>query len=322
MQSSVFVGVDVSKARLDVFLLPDGSHMAFANDPAGIAGLVEAMLQARPELVVIEATGGYERALANALQEAGVPAATVNPRQVRDFARASGKLAKTDQLDAAVLARYAATMRPPVRPLPDQASQDLEAVIARRRQLVEMLASEKQRLATARPAVRQTIEEHIRWLEGQIAQLDERTRDLIQADPAWREKDRLLQSAPGVGKVVSATMLAALPELGALDRKEIAALVGVCPFNRDSGLWRGRRSCWGGRAEVRKVLYMAAITGLRHNPVIKALYERLRQNGKERKVAMVAAMHKLLISLNAMLQRKESWNPPVREIAATAAHSC
>ena len=322
MDSGVFVGVDVSKARLDVFALPEGRRIAFGNDLDGISGLVEATLEIGPQLVVVEATGGYERALANALQEAGVPVATVNPRQVRDFARASGKLAKTDLLDAAVLAQYAAAICPPVRLLPDQASQDLEAVVARRRQLTDILASEKQRLATARPSVRPTIEEHIGWLEGKIAELEERSRDLIEADPAWREKDRLLQSAPGVGKVVSATLLASLPELGTLDRKEIAALVGVCPFNRDSGAWRGRRSCWGGRAEVRKVLYMAAFNGRRYNPIIGAQYDRLRANGKEPKVAMVAAMHKLLVSLNAMLQRNESWNPPVSHSAASAAHSC
>jgi transposase len=310
VESGVFVGVDVSKSRLDVFVAPAGSRIAAKNSVEGIAELLEEIALTVPQLIVVEATGGYDRELCAALQAAGLPVALVNPRQVRDFAKASGRLAKTDRLDAAVLAHYGSAMRPPVRALPDQASQDLDAVVARRRQLKDMLASEKQRLGTARPAVRRTIEEHIGWLEGKIAELEERSQEMIGAEPIWREKDLLLRSAPGVGPVVSTTLLADLPELGQLNRKEIAALVGVCPFNRDSGAWRGRRNCWGGRAEVRKVLYMAAISGLRHNPIIKAHYDRLRAAGKEHKVAMVAAMHKLLVRLNAMLQHQQAWDPP------------
>jgi transposase len=321
-QGSVFVGVDVAKTRLDVCFAPSGLRMAVANSPVGIGELVEAASAAEPELVVVEASGAYERPLCAALDAAGLPVALVNPRQVRDFARASGRLAKTDLLDAAVLAHYAAAMRPPVRALPDQASEELDALVTRRRQLKEMLATEKQHLATAPSSVRRTIEEHIGWLEGKMAELEGPAREMIQADPEWRKKDALLQSVPGVGPVVSATLLADLPELGKLDRKQIAALVGVCPFNRDSGAWRGRRSCWGGRAEVRKVLYMAVISGLRHNHILRAHYDRLRSNGKEHKVAMVAGMHKLLISLNAMIQSGEAWDPSVREIRPSAVYSC
>jgi len=258
-------------------------------------------------LVVLEATGGMEIPLAGALTAAGIALSIVNPRQVRDYARAMGRLAKTDRLDAEVLACFAEAVRPQPRPLPDAVSAELAALMGRRRQLIEMLSAEKNRLGVAARRVRRNIQVHIDWLERQLSHLDKDLADLIQSSPIWREKDSLLQSVPGVGPVLSSTLLAHLPELGALSRRQIAALVGVAPLNRDSGTLQGKRTVWGGRAVIRQVLYMSALIATRFNPVIRAFYQRLCEAGKAKKVALTACMRKLLTILNAMVKHKTPW---------------
>jgi transposase len=260
-----------------------------------------------PTLVVLEATGGLEIPLTGVLAAAGVPVVVVNPRQVRDFAKATGQLAKTDALDAQTLAHFAEVIRPELRPLPDEQTQALAAILARRRQLVEMLTAEKNRLGSARTPVRTSLRTHIAWLERELNHRDRDLAHAIRESPVWREKDALLQSTPGVGPVVTTTLLANLPELGTLTGKQIAALVGVAPLNRDSGSWRGKRTVWGGRAQIRAVLYMAAIVAARFNPVIRAFYQRLCAAGKAKKVALTACMRKLLIILNAMLKHRTPW---------------
>jgi transposase len=304
----VYVGIDVAKANLDVVVDPSGQRWSFSNDDKGISEAVSRLRELSPALMVLEATGGIEVPLAAALGVAGLPVAVVNPRQIRDFAKATGKLAKTDVLDAQVMARFAAAVQPTPRPLPETQSQELAAMLARRRQMVEMLTAEKNRLGSARKVVRQRIEDHISWLEQELANIDRELRERIRKSPVWREKDDLLQSVPGIGPVVSATLLAELPELGALDRRQIAALAGVAPLNRDSGTLRGRRTVWGGRATVRAKLYMAALVATRYNAVIKAFYQRLCAAGKAKKVALTACMHKLLTILNAMLKHRTPWN--------------
>ena len=304
----VYVGIDVAKANLDVVVDPSGQRWSFSNDDKGISEAVSRLRELSPALMVLEATGGIEVPLAAALGIAGLPVAVVNPRQIRDFAKATGKLAKTDVLDARVMARFAAAVQPTPRPLPETQSQELAARLARRRQMVEMLTAEKNRLSSARKVVRQRIEDHITWLEQELANIDRELRERIRKSPVWREKDDLLQSVPGIGPVVSATLLAELPELGALDRRQIAALAGVAPLNRDSGTLRGRRTVWGGRATVRAKLYMAALVATRYNAVIKAFYQRLCAAGKAKKVALTACMHKLLTILNAMLKHRTPWN--------------
>jgi transposase len=268
----------------------------------------------RPTLVVLEATGGLEAPLVAALATAQVPVVQVNPRQIRDFARATGRLAKTDALDAQILARFAATVRPTPRPLPDEATRALEALVTRRRQLLEMLTAEQNRLtaamASGQPArVRTQLREHIRWLKRQLADLDTDVRAAIRTSPLWRAQEDLLRSVPGVGPVLAATLLATVPELGHLSRKAIAALVGVAPFNRDSGHFRGTRSTWGGRAPTRAVLYMSALVASRYNPALRALYARLVRDGKPKKVALVACMRKLIVLLNAILRTGTPWDP-------------
>jgi len=260
-----------------------------------------------PTLVVLEATGGFEHAVVAALATAGMPVVVANPRQVRDFARATGQLAKTDAIDAQLLALFAERVRPTPRPLPDEAAQALDAVLTRRRQLLEMLTAERNRLGLARPPVARRIRTHIRWLERELADVDRDLGRLIEQSPLWRTQDDLLQSVPGVGPVVSRTLLGELPELGRLTHKQIAALVGVAPLARDSGTLRGRRLVWGGRASVRAVLYMGALVATRWNPVIRAFYQRLRAAGKPPKVALVACLRKLLIILNAMARTGTSW---------------
>jgi len=260
-----------------------------------------------PALVVLEATGGREVALAAALATAGLAVAVVNPRQVRNFARAIGQLAKADALDAAVLARFAEVVRPTPRPLPDAQTRELSAVLTRRRQLIAMLTAERQRLGTARPAMRTRIQTHIAWLEQEVADLDGALRDAIRASAIWREQENLLRGVPGIGPTTALTLLAEVPELGRLGRKAIAALVGVAPLNCESGTLRGRRVVWGGRARVRTALYMAALVATRHNPVIRAFYERLCAVGKPKKLALTACMHKLLLILNAMLRDRTPW---------------
>jgi transposase len=303
----VFVGIDVSKDRLDIARHPTGEREAVPNAEPDIAALVARLQTCRPTLIVLEATGGFELAVTAALAAAQQPVVVVNPRQVRDFAKATGQLAKTDALDAAILAQFAEAVRPAIRALPDATTQALAALLARRRQLVAMHTAESNRLGTALPPVRTGIRAHLTWLDRQLAQLDDDLTRVIRESPVWREKDDLLQSAPGVGPVLARTLLAALPELGTLNRKQIAALVGVAPFNRDSGTLRGRRTIWGGRAPVRAALYMGALTATRWNPVIRAFYQRLCAAGKAKKVALTACMRKFLTMLNAMLKHRSPW---------------
>jgi transposase len=308
MHTPVFVGIDVSKAQLDLALRPEG-RFAAPNTEVGIAQILARPRALSPTLVVMEATGGLELPLTGALAAAGMPVVVVNPRQVRDFAKATGKLAKTDTLDAQVLAQFAEVIRPEPRPLPDDQTQRLAALLARRRQLVEMLTAEKNRLASARLPIRKNLRAHITWLERALHQADAGLAEAIQQSPVWREKDELLRSVPGVGPVLTTTLLANLPELGTLRDKQIAALVGVAPLNRDSGTLRGRRTVWGGRAQVRMALYMGTIVAARFNPVIRNFYQRLCAAGKAKKVALVACMRKLLVILNAMLKHQTPWQP-------------
>ena len=305
--SNIYVGIDVAKERLDVAPRPVGAGWQVANDERGVVELVARLDQLRPALVVLEATGGMELPLVGALAAAGLPVVVINPRQAREFAKATGRLAKTDAIDAQVLAHFAEAVRPRLRPLADAAAQELSALMTRRRQLIEMLTAERNRLRTAAPAVRPDIQEHIRWLERRLADLDGDLSQTIRSSDIWREKDDLLQSAPGVGPVVSTTLLADLPELGALNRKEIAALVGVAPLNRDSGTLRGRRTVWGGRSKVRSALYMATLVATQRNPVIRIFYQRLLSAGKPKKVALTACMRKLLTILNAMIRSRTPW---------------
>jgi transposase len=307
-----FIGIDVSKATLDCVALGDGSYskpLQFANDEAGHVALLRWLhTQPQPSLCVMEATGGYEARAATTLLAAGQRVTIVNPRQVRDFAKATGVLAKTDAVDARVLARFAQALRPAVRPMPPPASQMLEAMLTRRRQIVEMIGAETHRLGTAtQPRVRKQIEAHLKWLEKQRSQIDEDTGELIEQSEAMQHKLTLLASVPGVGRLTAATLIAQLPELGRINEREISALVSVCPFSRDSGTIRGRRTIWGGRARVRASLYMAALVASRHNSVIKAFYQRLLAAGKAKKVALVACMHKLLLILNAMVKKDQMW---------------
>ena len=307
MSSLVFVGIDVSQARLDIAVRPGASFSITHGEPA-IATLVEQLRALSPTLIVLEATGGMEILLTSALANAGLPVVVVNPRQVRDFAKASGHLAKTDALDAQVLAQFAEVMRPQPRPLPDAETRALAALLTRRRQLVEMLRAEKNRLLSAASPIRKRLRTHITWLERELQHLNTHLAEAIRQSPVWREKDELLQSVPGVGPVVTSTLLASLPEPGMLTNKQIAALVGVAPLNRDSGTLRGRRTVWGGRAQVRAVLYMSAIVAARFNPVIRAFYQRLCRAGKAKKVALTACMRKLLVILNTMIKHRTPWH--------------
>ncbi len=303
----IFVGLDVSKAVLDVKAVPITQAWRFPNDTAGIGQLLQVLTQVAPALVVLEATGGLEMPVASALGIAGLPVAIINPRQARHFAKALGRLAKTDSMDADTLARFGQTLRPEPRPLKAEAAHQLSVRLTRRRQLMEMLTAEKNRLSRADPAVRDDLQGHICWLEKR---LQERDRDLdhaVRESPLWQAKDDLLRSFPGIGPVASRTLLANLPELGALNRRQVAALVGIAPFNRDSGTQCGKRCVWGGRAPVRTILYMATLTAVRHNPVIQAFYERLRQAGKAAKVALTACMRKVLTILNAMVKGNVPW---------------
>ena len=313
--AAVFVGIDISKTPLDVAVRPTGSAFTVPYDETGMTTVVQRLRTLSPAGIVLEATGGLEMLLSGALATAGLPVAVVNPRQVRDFARAMGRLAKTDRLDAQLLAQFAEAVRPACRPLPDASTQQLAALITRRRQLVEMLTAEKNRRGSAPRMMRSHIQQHIEWLQQHLTQLDQDLTTAVQASPIWREHDELLQSVPGIGPVVTRTLLAELPELGTLTHKQIAALVGVAPLNRDSGAFRGKRTVWGGRATVRAALYMGALVAARHNRVLKGFYQRLRQAGKAPKVALTACMRKLLTMLNAMLKHRTSW----REIAVVAA---
>jgi transposase len=304
----VFVGVDVAKAELVIAIRPSGDRWTVANDEAGIRALLKRLHQHSATLVVLEATGGYERAVVAALAAARVPVVVANPRQVRDFARATGQLAKTDQIDADTLALFAERVRPEPRGLPDEAATAFDALLTRRRQVLEMIVAERNRLEHARPPVRRGITQHIQWLERQLQEVDRDLDDALKASPVWRAKEDLLRSAPGVGPVLSRTLIGELPELGTLPRKQIAALVGVAPLARDSGVRKGKRLVWGGRAPVRAALFMAALVGTRCNPVIQAFYQRLRAAGKPKKVALTACIRKLLTILNAMMRTNTTWH--------------
>ncbi len=305
-----WVGIDVAKAHLDVALWPTQECLHVTRDEAGLAELIAWLRPRTPALIVLEATGGLETLVAGTLIEAHFPTAVVNPRQARDFAKALGYLAKTDALDALVLARFGHSIQPAPRPWKDEETQALTALLQRRRQLITMLTAEKNRLASAHRQVQADLRTTITWLEERIKVLDDDLPSRLRASPIWRAQDDLLRSVPGIGPVTSVTLLAALPERGTLDRRQISALVGVCPFNRDSGQGRGHRSIFGGRVLVRTALYMATVTASRFNPVIKGFYQRLRAAGKPAKVALTACMRKLLTILNAMLKAKTPWQPP------------
>ena len=316
-QESTFVGIDIAKAQVDVAVRPTSQRWAIPYDESGIRKLVSQLNALEPTVVLLEASGGLELPLVAALAAEALPVVVVNPRQVRDFARATGTLAKTDALDATVLAHFADAVRPVVRPLRDAETQVLNSLTVRRHQVMTMLVSETNRLGTASSTIRPSIEAHITWLEQELDDLDEGLRQTLRSSPVWREKDDLLRSVPGVGEQLSLTLLAHLPELGTLNRRQIAALVGVAPFNRDSGTLRGKRTVWGGRSRVRAVLYMGTLSATRCNPTIRDFYQRLLASGKPKKVALTACMRKLLIILNSMLKHRSPWRAPR---ASTLAH--
>ena len=310
-EGDLYVGVDVSKKSLDVDSYPESHQMHFANDEIGRQQLCAQLLELRPSGVIIEATGGLETALVGVLAMAGLPVVVINPKQGRDFAKAIGVLAKTDSVDARVLARFGEAVKPPCRPIKNGELQQLEEVLTRRRQLVEMVVAEQNRKQQASPRMAKEIEEHLAWLKRRIQGADTDLGNAIKVSPIWQAKANLLDSIPGVGKVTVCTLLAELPELGALNRREISALVGVCPYSRDSGSYRGKRRIWGGRAGVRSVLYMATLVAIRFNPRLRQVYERLLAAGKLKKVAIVACMHKMLIIMNAMLRNNTAWSATV-----------
>jgi len=314
----VYVGLDVAKATLDVALRPSGECWQAANDDAGVADLVARLRALAPTLIVCEATGGFERPAVAACAAVGLPIVVANPRQVRDFARSTGQLAKTDTLDAGILALFAERVRPTPRPLPSAAAQLLDALLTRRRQLLEMLVAEKNRLGFAPRPLHRGIRQHIQWLERQLDDVTAELAALIEASPVWQAKSNLLQSVPGIGPIVSAVLLGELPELGALSHKQIATLAGVAPLARDSGTLRGKRMVWGGRGGVRTALYLAALCGRRWNPQLRVFYERLRAAGKPKKVALIACARKLLTIVNAMVRDHAHWASPTLRVQ----HSC
>lgn len=318
----VFVGIDVSKARLDVAVTGSDETWSVSNASDGIAQLVERLREVQPELVVMEATGGFEVPAAAALAAAEIPIVIANPRQVRDFAKSTGQLAKTDALDAQMIALFAERVRPQVRPLPDEDARILDAIVGRRRQVIGMITAEKNRLGFAVPALHKNIEEHITWLEMQLEKVDTDLDRRIRKSPVWQAKHNLLRDVPGVGPNLARTLIAELPELGRLSNKQIAALVGVAPLARDSGLFRGKRMVWGGRSSVRCALYMSILSATKWNPVIRVFYERLRAQGKPPKVAMVACMRKLLTILNAMVRDGRKWDPSLPLDQLRIQHSC
>lgn len=306
----VFAGIDVSKNQLDVGTRPKKTHFSVANDFKGVQSLLRRFEKIRPQLVVLEASGGYELLVVAALAQAGWPVAIINPRQIRQFAQATGKLAKTDKLDAQVLAHFAEAVHPEPRPLPDPELQELRALVRRRWQLLANIRQEQNRLdTTVNAKVRQDLQRHLKWLNADLARLERDIQDFIRNTPLWRDRDRLLQSVPGVGPLTSYTIISHVPELGTLGGKQLAALVGVAPFNRDSGQFRGQRKIRGGRGKVRRQLYMAALTAVQHNPALRTFYQRLLQAGKKKKLALTAAIRKLLLILNAMVKNQTPWNP-------------
>jgi transposase len=303
----LWIGIDVAKAQLDIAIGADGEAWSVTNDDAGIATLLEDLRSRNCGLVVLEATGGFEIPAVSALAAAGIPLVVANPRQIRNFARATGQLAKTDRLDARILALFAERVRPDVRALPDDAARLLDALLTRRRQISGMIVAEHNRLGFAPASLRKSIEKHIRWLQRELDGVDGDLGKAIQASPVWRAKDALYRSVPGIGPVISRTLIADLPELGRLSHREIASLVGLAPLARDSGTMKGKRMIFGGRASVRRMLYMAAIVGVRHNPVVRKFYVRLREHGKPPKVALIACAHKMLTILNSMSRTGEPW---------------
>lgn len=316
ISKQVHIGIDVSSTDLIVATSTDSEVTLYSNDADGIMALVEYAASVKPSGVVLEATGGYETAVAVELQLAGLPVSLVNPRQVRNFARATGRSAKTDVIDAHVLAQFAAVIQPPVRPLPDEETRELRGLVDRRHQVLQMVTSERNRLRTASKRVRPQILRHIRWLKKQVEDLDNNIDKMIRQSPMWRARDELVQSVPGVGPVLSSMLLTHLPELGSLNRGQVAALVGVAPLNRDSGTYRGKRSVWGGRPTIRAALYMATLSASRYNAVIRAFYQRLLAAGKLPKVALTACMRKLLLILNIMVKRNTRWGPPNMQTTA------
>lgn len=306
-REEIFVGIDVSKAWLDIAVHELEETFRVNNDETGLASLVKRWKKLKPTLIVLEPTGGFEMLAVAELSHAGLPVVAINAKRVRDFARATGRLAKTDKLDAKVLAHFAAAVRPPVRNLRSEEEEQVTALLTRRRQVLDMLTVAKNRLVTVRAKMRSALEAHIHWLSKSLKELDKEVAGFVKSTPVWKGKDALLQSVPGVGPVTSATMLGMLPELGQLNRQEIAALVGVAPVNKDSGKKQGKRRVFGGRADVRSVLYMAALSAKKFNPVIQKFYERLIKHGKEKKVALTACMRKLLVILNAMMHTNQPW---------------
>jgi transposase len=302
------VGIDVSKEHLDVCLMPEGEAFAIANNQEGIDSLIERLEEARPDLVVLEASGRYERPAAAAIAAVGISVAVINPRQARDYAKATGRLAKTDRIDAEILARFAGAVGPSPSILPDEEAQTLQAILARRRQLSAMLVAETNRAQMAPEALAKRIRAHVRWLEKELSRTDRDLDEAIEANATFKENEALLRSVPGVGAVLARTLLAELPELGTITHKRLCALVGVAPFNNDSGKRKGKREVWGGRAPVRAALYMGALVATRHNPLIARFYERLLAAGKPKKVALVACMRKLLSILNAMIRDGTPWH--------------
>jgi transposase len=307
MTEQYFAGIDISKEYLDVVVLPSKETRRYLNDHEGMYKLVPWLKRLKVEVVVMEPTGGYEALVAAALSSKKVPVAIVNARQIRQYARAMGKLAKTDKIDAMVMAEFAQAVKPEPRKLPDKETKEIRMLVSRRRQIMDMITAEKNRKSTSSEAIKSGIQEHIEWLKKEVENLDNDLRKRIEDSPVWQEKDNLLQSIPGVGKVLSSTILGELPELGKLNRKQIAALVGVAPYNCDSGVMKGKRYTWGGRVAVRNVLYMASLASITHNHVIRYLYCRLLERGKAKKVAIVACMRKLLVIMNSIMRTQKPW---------------
>jgi transposase len=307
MSTDLFVGIDVSKDKLDVAVYPSNQMFNFDNDQNGLDQLAQRLEDLKPQLIVFESTGGYELLAVTTLYAARLPVVVINARQIRDFAKSVGKLAKTDTIDAQVIAHFASAVRPELRPLKDKLTQALTALVTRRRQIVEMIVAESNRLASATTQNCRDIKTHIRWLKKRLAQIDTNIKGQIRKSPIFVKKDKILQSAPGVGPTTSATLICGVPELGTMDRKKIACLTGLAPLNRDSGKFKGRRMTWGGRAHVRAVLYMSTLSAIQFNPIIRQFYNRLTQAGKCKKVAITACMRKLLTILNAMLREQRFW---------------
>jgi transposase len=318
MMNTTWVGIDVCKRRLDVALRPSGELLSFVNDETGVKPITRHLRKLSPQLIVLEATGGHEYAVSYALMKAGLPVAVVNPRQVRSFARAVGKLAKTDLIDAQILAHFGEAVQPPVRLIADQQLTEIGQLVTRRRQLVEMMVAEQNRQAAASGLVQRDIAATLRFLQMRLDKVEKELQTLIRQHPEWSRKAELLDTVPGVGPVLISSLLADLPELGSLNRKQVAALVGVAPFNNDRGASKGRRRIWGGRGHVRSLLYMCVLSGLRYNPVIQTFYRHLLKAGKPTKVAMVACMRKLLVLLNAMLRSQQAWRSESASCPAAA----